>query len=410
MNRLWLVAKNTYQQKIRSSTFLLLTFGLPLIMVVAGMIPILTELRAEIPEVGYVDQTGQMGALTEVNVDGEKVSLVVYQDQQAGLSGLESGEIGGLFILPADYFQGGSPRYLADAEPGEKLKEALGKTIRTGLLSRAPAWQVERLEDPANFTYASQITGKRVSEGPAVIIRVAIPVFLAMVFVLAIFTGANQMGSVMVQEKDQRAMEMVITSISPRELVSGKVLGMTLLSITQVGVWILGAGLAVFLFFREDLVGHAISIPWHALLWAGLLCIPAYFLFALVGAGLGVIAGDITQARQLAGMLGFVGMGPLYFMGIIVNAVDGPLAVGLTLFPFTAPTIGLFRMALTEVPAWQLVVSFLILLGSLLFSIWFVARVFRATMLLYGQKLKPAEILRAVSESGLSFAGREKAN
>lgn len=410
MNKLWLIAKNTYQQKLRSSTFLLLTFGLPLIMVVAGAIPILTELRAEIPEVGYVDQTGQMGVLTEIEVEEEQLTLVQYPDQQAGLNGLETGEIGGLFILPGDYFQGGSPRYLSNSEPSEKLREALGKAVRTGVLSGAPDWQVERLENPANFTYLAQSTGKRVSEGPAVIIRVAIPVFLAMVFVLAIFTGANQMGSVMVQEKDQRAMEMVITSISPRQLVSGKVLGMTLLSITQVGVWILGAGLAVFLFFREDLIGHALSIPWNALLWAGLLCVPAYFLFALVGAGLGVIAGDITQARQLAGMLGFVGMGPLYFMGIIVNAVDGPLAVGLTLFPFTAPTIGLFRMALTEVPTWQLVVSFLILLGSLLFSIWFVARVFRATMLLYGQKLKPAEILRAVSESGLSFAGREKEN
>lgn len=408
MNKLWLVAKTTYRQKIRSSTFLLLTFGIPLVMVVAGAIPILTELRAEIPDVGYVDQTGEMGELDRIAFEEEVISLQLYPDEVTGLQGLEDGEIGGLLILPEDYFQGGSPRYLAESEPGDKLEEALGKAIRTGLLSGAPDWQVDRLEDPAIFTYLGLATGKRVSEGPAVIIRVAIPVFFAMVFVLAVFTGANQMGSVMVQEKDQRAMEMVITSISPRELVSGKVLGMTLLSMTQVGVWVLGAGLAVFLFFRDDLIGHAISIPWNALLWAGLLCIPAYFLFALVGAGLGVIAGDVTQARQLAGMLGFLGMGPLYFMGIIVNAVDGPLAVGLTLFPFTAPTIGLFRMALTEVPTWQLAVSFLILVGSLLFSIWFVARVFRATMLLYGQKLKPAEILRAVSESGLSYAGRGK--
>ena len=405
MNKLWLVAKNTYQQRIRSSTFLMLTFGIPLIMVVAGAIPILTELRAEIPTVGYVDQTGKLGEVKEVEYEEEILSLKPYVDQEAGREALEAGEIGGLLILPGDYLEGGAPLYRAEKEPSEKLKGALEKAIRTGLLSGAPAWQVDRLEDPTNFTYTAQTTGKRVSEGPAVIIRVAIPVFFAMVFVLAIFTGANQMGSVMVQEKDQRAMEMVITSIAPRELVAGKVLGMTLLSMTQVVVWVLGAGTAVFLFFREDLIGHALSIPWNALLWAGLLCIPGYFLFALVGAGLGVIAGDVTQARQLAGMLGFLGMGPLYFMGMIVNAVDGPLAVGLTLFPFTAPTIGLFRMALTEVPVWQLMVSFLILVGSLLFSIWLVARVFRATMLLYGQKLKPAEIMQAISQSGMSAAG-----
>lgn len=410
MNKLWLVAKNTYQQRIRSSTFLLLTFGIPLIMIVAGAIPILTELRAEIPAVGYVDQTGKMGELERIEVEDEVLSLKSFPDEKSGLAGLENGEIGGLLILPADYFEGGAPQYQAGKEPSEKLTEALEKAIRTGLLSGAPAWQIERLEDPTNFTYTAQTTGKRVSEGPAVIIRVAVPVFFALVFVLAIFTGANQMGSVMVQEKDQRAMEMVITSISPRELVAGKVMGMTLLSMTQVAVWILGAGTAVFLLFREDLIGHALSVPWNALLWAGLLCVPGYFFFALVGAGLGVIAGDVTQARQLAGMLGFLGMGPLYFMGIIVNAVDGPLAVGLTLFPFTAPTIGLFRMALTEVPTWQLLVSVLILVGSLLLSIWLVARVFRATMLLYGQKLKPAEIMQAISQSGLSVAAEGKEN
>lgn len=410
MNKLWLVAKNTYQQRIRSSTFLLLTFGIPLIMVVAGAIPILTELRAEIPAVGYVDQTGKMGELERIEFEDETLSLKPYPDGEAGLAGLDDGEIGGLLILPTDYFEGGSPQYRAEKEPSEKLTRALEKAIRTGLLSRVPAWQIERLEDPTNFTYTAQTTGKQVSEGPAVIIRVAVPIFFAMVFVLTIFTGANQMGSVMVQEKDQRAMEMVITSISPRELVAGKVMGMTLLSMTQVAVWILGAGTAVFLLFRDDLIGHALSVPWNALLWAGLLCVPGYFLFALVGAGLGVIAGDVTQARQLASMLGFLGMGPLYFMGIIVNAVDGPLAVGLTLFPFTAPTIGLFRMALTEVPTWQLLVSVLILVGSLLLSIWLVARVFRATMLLYGQKLKPAEIMRAISQSGLSAAGEGKEN
>ena len=410
MSKLWLVAKNTYQQRIRSSTFLLLTFGIPLIMVVAGAVPILSELRAEIPIVGYIDQTGQMGEVEAVEYEEETLSLRPYADQAAGLEGLEAGKVGGLLILPEDYFEGGAPQYWAEKGPSEKLTGALEKALRTGLLSGAPAWQVERLEDPTNFTYASQSTGKRVSEGPAVIIRVAVPVFFAMVFVLAIFTGANQMGSVMVQEKDQRAMEMVITSISPRELVAGKVLGMTLLSMTQVAVWTLGAGTAVFLFFREDLIGHTLSIPWNALLWAGLLCVPGYFLFALVGAGLGVIAGDVTQARQLSGMLGFLGMGPLYLMGVIVNAVDGPLAVGLTLFPFTAPTIGLFRMALTEVPTWQFLTSLLILVGSLLISIWLVARVFRATMLLYGQKLKPAEILRAISQSGMVAAGGGKEN
>jgi ABC-2 type transport system permease protein len=127
-------------------------------------------------------------------------------------------------------------------------------------------------------------------------------------------------------------------------------------------------------------------------LWAALLCGPGYFLYAFLAAGLGLIAGDQQQARQLSGLLGFLGLAPLYFMGALVNAMDGPLAIGLTWFPLTAPVIALFRLALTQVPVWQLIVSLAILILSLAASIWFVARIFRSAMLLYGQSLRPKQI------------------
>lgn len=400
MRMIWLVAKTTYRQRIKSWTFLFLTFGLPLIMVVAGAVPVLTELRGDVPTIGYVDHTGQMAKVNEVVVEGETVSLVSYPTQDAAQDGFRRGDVGGYLVVPDTYFKGGSPEFFGEKEPNAKMETALEAVVRRGFLSDAPSWAEERLETPANITYVAKKTGQRVSEGPAIILRVGTPIFLALVFVLTIFTGANQMGSVVVLEKDQRAMEVVVTSISPTELVSGKVLGMTLLSLTQVGVWILSAVAAILLLFLDDLMGQALSVPWGGLLWAALLGMPGYFLFAMVGAGLGVIAGDAEQARQLSGMLGFIGLGPMYLMGVIVDALDGPLAVGLTLFPFTAPTVGLFRMALTDVPLWQLGTSFFILVVSLALSIWFVSRIFRVTMLMYGQKLTPKEVFRALSESG----------
>lgn len=194
-------------------------------------------------------------------------------------------------------------------------------------------------------------------------------------------------------------MEMVITSLSPRELVIGKVLGMTLLSLTQVGVWLIGAGVAVGLALFGTLSLQDLSIPWSAVLWAVLLGVPAYFLYAVLGSGLGVIAGDKQQARQLAGMLGFLGLGPMYLIGAIINNLGGPLSVGLTLFPLTAPTIALFRMTLADVPTWQLAASFALIMVSLAVSVWIVARIFRAAMLMYGQALSPRQIARALREA-----------
>jgi ABC-2 type transport system permease protein len=217
--------------------------------------------------------------------------------------------------------------------------------------------------------------------------------------VLTVFASAGQMGSAVVLEKEQRAMEMVITSLSPRELIVGKVLGMSLLSLTQTAVWMVGAGLALGVALFGSLELQSLSIPWSALLWATLLGIPGYFLYAVIGAGLGVIAGDKQQARQLAGMLGFLGMFPLYFMSIILDNLGGPLGVGLSLFPLTAPTITLIRMAMTDVPLWQLITSFTVIVASLTASVWFVARIFRAAMLMYGQTLQPKQIIRALRQA-----------
>lgn len=399
MKRIWLVAAATYRRRVGSTAFLLLTFGIPLLMVIAGGVAVLTEVGGPLPRVGYVDRTGQLAPVASVAVGDETLQLTSYADAEAAQQALEAGDIGGYLVIPEDYFAGGPPTFYGEDSPGARLESGMTAFMRQAMLPDAPAWTLARLDNPSNVTYAAQETGERVVQGSALVIRVATPAFLALVFVLSIFTSANQMGAAVVREKEQRAMEMVVTSISPRQLVAGKVLGMTLLSLTQVGVWVGGAVISLTLALWGTFQMGALSIPWAALVWAALLGIPGYFLYAVLGAGLGVIAGDKQQARQLAGLLGFLGMGPLYLMGAIVNNLDGLLGVGLTLFPLTAPTIALFRMTLFEVPTWQLGASLAILLISLAASVWFVARIFRAAMLMYGQSLRPRQILQALREA-----------
>jgi hypothetical protein len=129
-----------------------------------------------------------------------------------------------------------------------------------------------------------------------------------------------------------------------------------------------------------------LRIPWEAAIWALLLGVPGYFLYSVLASGLGVIAGYRQQAKQLAGVLGMLGMAPLWFAGLLIDALDGPLAVALTLFPLSAPMIGLIRMALVEVPTWQLVSGLVVLIAGLIGSIRVAARIFRAAMLMYGRE------------------------
>lgn len=399
MKKTWLMARTTYRRRIRSTTFLLLTFGMPLLMVIAGAVPILMELRGELPRVGYVDQTGQLAVVDRVQVEEETLMLTSYPSTDTAREAFTAGDIAGYLVIPPGYFDGETATFYGEEDPNVKLEEGLKQFVRQAALPEASASLLERLDDPADITYVARETGETVAQGPALLVRMVMPAALAVLIMLAIFTSASQMGAAIVREKDQRSMEMIITSLSPRELVTGKVLGMTLLSLTQVAVWVLGAGAAIGLALIGVLEPSDLSIPWRALLWGALLGVPGYFLYAVIASGLGVIAGDKQQARQLAGMLGFIGMGPLYFMGALVNNLDGPLALGLTLFPLTAPTISLFRMTLAEIPTWQLFVSFGILLASLAASIWFVARIFRAAMLMFGQALHPRQIWQALRQA-----------
>ncbi len=398
MKKIWLLATQTYRRRIWSGTFLILTFGLPLLMVIAGAVPLLSSMGGDLPRVGYVDQTGQLAAESSVSVNGETVTLTAYDSADAAQAALEQSQIEGYLVIPGDYFQGRSPVFYGQEAPGPVLQGVLIEFMRQAMLADQPAWVVERLSDPSHLTYVAQDTGEEVAEGPGVLVQVATPAVLALVFALVVLTGASQMGSAMIEEKDQRSMEMVITSLAPWQLVVGKVLGLTLLTMTQLAIWAAGAGIALGLVLAAA-GGESLSLPWRALMWAALLGIPGYFLYAVVAAGLGIIAGDQQQARQLSGLLGFLGLAPLYFMGALVNAMDSPLAIGLTWFPLTAPVIALFRLALTQVPTWQLFVSLIILIISLLAGVWFVARIFRAAMLTYGQSLRPKQIWRALRQA-----------
>ena len=406
MRKIWLIATTTYRRQIRSGMFLLLTFGLPVLMIIAGAVPILIESGGDsLPTIGVVDETGELVIDEQVTISADLLDtnanliIVPYSNTSSAQEAFIAGNIGGYLVIPGDYFEGEAVTYFSDENPGETLETGLQLFLQRAMLGESPDWVIERLQDPAVYTYVAQATGEAVSEGPSLLIRLLAPGILALIYSLAVFMGASQMGSAIIREKEHRAMEMVVTSLPVRELVAGKVLGMTLLSLTQFGIWTLGALVAGYLAFSGLIELEALAIPWASLLWGFVLIVPAYFVFSLLAAGVGIIGGDNQQAQQLAGIVGVLAIVPIWLLGPIIEYPDGGIAVGLTLFPLTAPSVALLRMIFTEVSLWQLVASLAILLLTLIIAIWFVAKIFRAAMLNYGQTLNPRQILRVLTQA-----------
>jgi ABC-2 type transport system permease protein len=399
MSKTWLVARQTYRRRIRSSNFLILTFGLPVLMIVAGALPSLLGNRAPLSAVGVVDETGSLSPPGQVAVGERTVQVQTFGSADAARAAYEQGVIGGYLVVPAGYRQGAAVVFYGADSPDAATQEALADLLREALLPGKPPSLYARLADPANLVYVALNSGQQMAEGPALIVRVGLPVVLAILFALAVFMGSTQMGAAVVREKDQRAIEMVVTSLRVRELVAGKILGVSLLTLTQFGIWGVGAAIGAGLALSRVTSLPALSIPWRAVAWAVLLGVPGYFLYGAVAAGLGVIAGDSRQARQLAGVLGLVALTPFWFAGVLLQAPDRPIAVALTLFPLTSPMFSLFRLSFTTVPTWQLAAGLGLIVASLGAAVWFVAHIFRAAMLNYGKGLRPEEIVRALRQA-----------
>jgi ABC-2 type transport system permease protein len=398
VRKTWLIAAATYRRRVRAGTFLFLTCGLPVIMIVAGAVPLLRE-RGSLPAVGYVDETGQLARLSQVTLAEDVLNVTAYADAGEAWAAYQRGEIEGYLLIPSGYIEGEPAVFHGSEQPGGRLHDALEALVRRAMLPDAPDWALARLANPSEMTYVDQARGVEVEPGLGMVLHTALPAILALLFGLAVFTGASQLGSAVVHEKEQRAMEMLVTSLSPRDLVAGKVLGMGLLSLTQLGIWAGGAGIAVALALSGAGEPPTLTLPWEAVVWGLLLGVPGYFLYSVLAAGLGIIAGNRQQAQQLGGLLGFVGLAPFWLIATLLEAPNGPLAVALTLFPLSSPMFGLLRMALADVPRWQLAAGLALIVAGLMAAVWAVARVFRVGMLMYGRRVRPQELLQALREA-----------
>lgn len=399
MKKLLLIAWKTYKQRLTSGSFLLLTFAIPLLMVAVVAVPvlILDGGGEAAPQIGILNRA-EAGLFQLAQAEGIAVQL--YPDEQAAQQAFQAEEIQGYLVVPEGYLQGEAPTFYAAEAPDEDTEQALRQMMRQALLPEAPSWLLERLEEPAAIVYRSAASGETVNAGLGLVIRFGTPAALAIFLALAVLFTSSQLGAAIVEEKEQHSLEIVVTSLRISELVGGKVLGMTLLSLTQLGIWTLGGVIAIAVAVAAGNTLPDISLPWQPFLWALLLGVPAYLLFTLLASALGIIAGDKQQAQQLAGFLGFFGIAPLWLAGALLANPNSVLAVGLTLFPLTAPMFALMRMVLVSVPLWQLVTSLAILVVSLGAALWLTARLFRAVMLLYGQDIKPQQVWLALRQAG----------
>jgi ABC-2 type transport system permease protein len=198
-----------------------------------------------------------------------------------------------------------------------------------------------------------------------------------------------------VEEKTSRIMEILVTSVTPFQLLFGKIIGLGLLGLTQLVIW-MAAGFVTLALGRNTTFLTGITIPPDLLVVGVVYFLLGYFLLASAMAGIGVVLGSEQESRQYAGIFGLLLAIPFFFITSFFTDPNGGVVTFLTLFPFTSPVSMILRMGFSAVPAWQLIASIVLLLLTALFMAWASARIFRWALLLYGKPPGIRELIRVI--------------
>jgi len=240
-----------------------------------------------------------------------------------------------------------------------------------------------------------------------------------LIYLMLTIYGSIVMQGVM-EEKTNRIMEVMVSSVKPMQLMFGKIVAIGMVGLTQALIWIVLMWLVWLGFFFAlpfmnitvpesdpgDLAGAAqiafnlrqavqsIS-PWLLPLFL-LYFIGGFFIYGSLFAAVGSAADQPQDAQNLTFIPMIPQLVPIVFLGPIVANPTGPLAVTLSLIPLFSPTVMIMRVAAGGVETWEVILSLLLLVAGVWLVAWISARIYRVGVLLYGKKVTPAELVKWV--------------
>lgn len=401
MDSFWLVAHHEYRLLVNKRSFLLLTLAIPLGLAVLIGVGIWIESSGEsrLP-IGYVDYIGflEEARWADLLDAQDRVPVRAFPEEAVALAALEKGEIQAFFVFPPDYLTTlRTDLYYLKQPPGGDAWGEFDDFVRANLLAGYSAEVRNRLLQGPEITVYDISSGRQFSQ--AGVINIILPFVASFFFLFTTMSASGYMLQAVTDEKENRTMEVILTSLTPGQFIGGKAAGLLAVALTQLALYAAAAviGLRIAMPYIEEL--QQVKVPWAFLGVVTLFFLPSYALFSAVMVAIGSAVSEFQQGQQLAGLLNMLFLLPLFLMGILLENPAAPLMVLLSLFPPTAFLTISLRWGLGTVPLWQLALSWVLLVSAAVLMIWTAARVFRIGMLRYGQPLKWQSIVTALREA-----------
>jgi len=407
-----------FRRNGRRSGYLFMSIGIPLIAIVLffGFV-VMQRIATTVPHqtmpnvanptaidkpIGIVDQTPQHIIVASTL----SAQYQLLPDANAATLALQAGELSSYVLIPVDYISSGTiefwlPRFstvfslTSQSDISSMLRKSMVATT-TGINSDALARLTETAPNISNHMLDN---ANQVNQTADFGSSYALIYLFALALVASTFLTSGYLMQAVMEERQNRVIEVLMASLRPNELLAGKVLALGALSLLQMMAW---ATVSYFLIkqiapLSPGLAGLDINITQLAVLLIFFLL--GYLMYAAVYAAIGTIANSLREGPQFAVFFTLPAMLPLYLSTVFTLQPDGTLAVLLSLFPITAPLAMVMRIAISPVPVWQIILSAALLLSTGVGFMWIAGRLFRLTVLLAGQTPRLREIPKLLRQS-----------
>lgn len=406
MKNLLRVAVYEYRRNVFKKSFIFTLLSIPLFIAVSIGIGLFMESSGDNPQpVGIVDRAGIFGEPmipAEVKSSwmaqySKPVEFIAYQDELQARTALEKNQLQAYFILPEDYRQSRLIEVVYVEEPGENAWQQWWDLLQLNLMAGQPQEVAFRTASGTEYIVRS-IDGKRAVPTSAPTFGLLMPLFIAAAFVLMMMMSAGYTLGAVADEKENRTMEILVTTVSPVQLIGGKILGIVAISLTLLISWAIVVLLGIVV-SRQAGVGwlNDLSMDWRTVMATVAIAIPSYVLAIALMTTIGVMVTTVQEGQSVSAIFFILHALPFYASFIFINNPHSSLAILMSVLPFTSlMTVGM-RNLFTIVPSWQVALSVVVQTSGALGAIWLASRAFRMGMLRYGQRLSFNRLLARAS-------------
>ena len=425
-SKIGIVIAREFKERVRKKSFIISTILMPVFMIAMMAVPSLMLMfsKGEKKEIAVVDNSG---FIADKLVSSDEISYFVFDHDVD--SARKMGDIYGILHIGDSILTNSSDiRLYANDAPSinvdEDISHQVSKIIENEKLKAYNIHDLDQILDEVK-TEVSLRTFDNSDEGSSTssLLSYIVGLIFSLLLYMFILLYGNMVMNSIIEEKTNRVLELMVSSIKPAQVMLGKIIGVGLVATVQILIWgvliALASGLLIPALMPANVAADVAAINAdptaaissnvdmvqalalfgnvgqiiHIFVIALLYLVGGFLFYAAIFVAIGAAVDNVQDASQFTGIAMFPIMAGLIISMSIANSPNSGLAFWTSMIPFTSPMVMMSRIAY-NVPSWEVAVSLVVLFVSILAMIWMAAKVYRVGIFMYGKKPSLKEIVR----------------